>query len=126
MAMLAGLIALASGCLLGWASRYFVIEPDQIAALCAVQLPPAWCAARSLLIAVTFHGVYGFAAVGAAVAAWVLRRRTAVAFAVFALFVGGLGLYLYDTGWAASAVLIALLRQPRVGEDPPDPREFTA
>lgn len=126
VALIIGLIALAAGCVLGWASRYFVIEPDQVGALCAGMLPPAWCAARSLLISVTFHGAYGFTAAGAAVTTWVLRGRTAAAFAVVALFVGGLGLYLYDTSWSASAVLVALLRLPRVGEEPPDPREFTA
>ena len=125
-AVVIGLIALLAGCLLGWAARYFVIEPDQMPALCAAALPPAWCAARELLIDVTFRGTWGLAAVGAAVAAWVVRGRTAAACAAIGLFAGGLGLYLYDTGWAASGVLAALLRLPRVSENTPDSREFTA
>jgi len=121
-----GLIGLAIGCLLGWASRYFIIEPDQVQALCAAVPPPAWCAARLLVIELTFRGTWGLVGVGAAVAAWVLRGRAAATFVVIALLAGGLGLYLYDTSWAAAAVLAALLRLPRLGEEPSDPREFSA
>lgn len=126
MAVIIGLVSLAMGCLLGWATRYFIVEPDQMQALCAAVPPPAWCAARLLLIELTFRGTWGLVAVGAAVAAWVLRGPAPAVFVVIALLAGGIGLYLYDTNWAASAVLAALLRLPRLGEDPSDPREFSA
>lgn len=125
-ALLAGVAMLGCGCLLGWYGRYFVIEPEQAQALCAGATPPAWCGARAQLLAVTFPPRYGLAAVIAAVIAWMTRGRVAAAAALFGLLAGGLGLYLYDTGWAASGVLALLLRLPRIGEEPPDPREFTA
>jgi hypothetical protein len=124
--LLAGLAALGCGCLLGWLGRYFVIEPEQALALCTGAAPPAWCAWRAQLIALTFPPRYGLAAVIAAVLAWKTRGRVAAGVAVLGLLAGGLGLYLYDTGWAASGVLALLLRLPRIGEEPPDPREFTA
>lgn len=126
MAFIIGLIALLAGCLLGWTGRYLVIEPHELQALCAVALPPDWCAVRAAFINLTFQSPYGPVAVAGAAAAWVTRRRTAAVAAVIALFAAGLGLYLYDTSWAASALLATLLRLPRVGEEAPDPREFTA
>jgi hypothetical protein len=115
MTVIAGLIALLAGCLLGWYGRFFVIEPGHMHALCAAAAPPAWCAVRGWLIEVTFLGTYGVLAVGGAAACWLLRGRPAAFFAVLALGAGGLGLYLYDTAWAASGILAALIRLPRVG-----------
>jgi hypothetical protein len=126
MALVIGLAMLVAGCVFGRGARYFMIEPAAVHALCAASLAPGWCDARALLIAVTFRGTWGIAAVAGAAAAWLLRGRVAAACAVMALFAGGLGLYLYDTSWAASGILAALLRLARVAEDPPDPREFTA
>jgi hypothetical protein len=126
MVLLSGVVALVIGCLLGWLGRYFVIEPEQVHDLCTAASPLAWCAVRASLIAVTFRGTWGIAAVAAAVLVWVLRGRGAATVALLGLFCGGLGLFLYDTAWAASAVLGILLRLPRIGEEPPNPREFTA
>ncbi len=126
MPLIVGIIALLAGCILGWAGRYAMIEPDHLRVLCAAASAPAWCAARELFIDVTFRGLYGPVAVAAAAVSWVTRGRCATFAAVIALFAGGLGLYLYDTSWAASGVLAALLRLPRIGDEPPDPREFSA
>jgi hypothetical protein len=126
MAVPFGLLALLAGCLLGWYGRYFVIEPDHLHALCNVTVPAAGCAARSLLIDVTFRGTFGLAAVAAGVVAWVLRGPTAVVVATLGLAAGGLGLFLFDTAWSASGVLCILLRLPGVGEEHPNPREFSA
>ncbi len=126
MTLIAGLIALLAGCLLGWLGRYFVIEPEHVHALCTASVPAAWCAVRDLLIGITFRGSWGLVAVAATLLAWVLRGRAAAAVALLGLLAGGLGLYLYDTAWAASGVLGILLRLPRIGEEPPNPREFSA
>jgi hypothetical protein len=126
MAFVIGVVALVIGCLLGWAGRYLVIEPHELQALCAAALAPGWCAGRAAFIDLTFQNPYGPLAVAAAAVAWVTRRRTAEFAAVIALFAAGLGLYLYDTNWAASALIATLLRLPRIGEEAPDPREFTA
>ncbi len=126
MTLIAGLIALLAGCLLGWLGRYFVIEPEHFHALCTASVPAAWCAARTGLIDITFRGTWGLAAVAAALLAWALRGRAAAVIAALGLLAGGLGLYLYDTAWAASGVLGILLRLPRIGEEPANPREFSA
>jgi hypothetical protein len=126
MALPLGVVALLLGCLLGWYGRYHVIEPDHLHALCNVAVPAAGCAARSLLIDVTFRGTFGFAAVACGAVAWVLRGRPAGAMATLGLLVGGLGLFLFDTAWSASGVLCILLRLPRIGEEPASPREFSA
>jgi len=126
MSLPAGLLALAIGGLLGWLGRYFVIEPTTIQSLCAAANAPAWCTPRAWLITVTFAGWWGRASIGFALAGWVTHRRAATAFALLALFSGGLGLFLYDATWAASGVLAALLRLPRIADEPSDPREFSA
>lgn len=126
MATLFGWVALAAGALLGWLGRFFVIEPERVQAICTAAAAPAWCEARAALLAATFPPRYGIVAVAAALACWALRRRPAAVAAALALFAAGLGLFLYDTGWAASGALIALLRLPRIGEEPADPREFSA
>ena len=125
-ALLLGLLVLAAGTYLGWAARFMVIEPQALHTLCETAAPPALCALRDALIALTFPPHYGQAGLALAVLAWFTRRRAAAGFAVAALFAGGLGLYLYDPAWSTPAVLAALLRLPRVGEEPPDPREFMA
>ncbi|MCC7258375.1 MAG: hypothetical protein IT486_08380 [Gammaproteobacteria bacterium] len=125
MAIVVGWLLLAAGALAGWAARFVLIEPEHWQDLCSVAVPPLTCALRDAVVVITFPPRFSFAA-AAALLAWVLRGRAAAACAGVALLAGGLGLFLYDTGWVASAVLAALLRLPRIGEEPPDPREFTA
>ena len=85
-----------------------------------------WCALRLELLSLTFPPRYSWVAIGAALICWALRGLPAAFFAALALAAGGLGLFLYDTGGSAAGVLLALLRLPRIGEEPPDPREFSA
>jgi hypothetical protein len=119
-------VALLAGCALGWYGRYFVIEPEHLHALCSASAAGLLCTARAALIDLTFRGSYGLSAVGPAVLVWVLRGRAAVVVAGLGLFAGGLGLHLYDTGWAAAGVLGILLRLPRIGQEADAPRDFTA
>ena len=123
---LVGWIALALGALAGWALRFFVIEPEHLQALCDAAAAPAGCVWRNWLLLATFPPRFGFVAIALGAVSWVLRRRPAAVFAGAALLAAGLGLFLYDTGWAASGALIALLRLPRIGDERPDPREFSA
>jgi hypothetical protein len=145
-APLLGLLLLAAGSYLGWAARFMVIEPQALHTLCEAAAPPALCAVRDALIVLTFPPHYGQAGLvhaapcrrgirgcrtlrrwlALAVLAWFTRCHAAAGFAAAALFVGGVGLYLYDPAWSVPAVLAALLRLPRIGEEPPDPREFIA
>ncbi len=125
-AVAAGLLVLVAGTVVGWALRFMVIEPESLHAVCGALAPPAWCALREALIVLTFPPHYGQTGLALAVLAWFTRGWPAALLAVAALLVGSAGLYLFDTGWASSAVLAALLRLPRIGEEPPDPREFSA
>ena len=126
MTLVHGLVVFAAGCLAGWLGRYFVIEPAAMHAVCGGPAPAGWCAARDVFIHATFSRYYGIASVAAAVACWVLRGRAAAVFAMTALLAGGLGLFLYDASWSAAGVLIALLRTPRIADEQPDARDFTA
>lgn len=85
------------------------------------------CVVRAALISLTFGATpYGPVAAGSAVLAWTLRGRAAAAVACIGLVAGGLGLFLYDTGLSAAGVLGLLVRLPRIGAEPPSPREFSA
>ena len=114
MRVVVGLVALVAGWLAGWYARYFVIEPVALHATCGAVVRPEWCATRDDFIALTFSGAPGMTAVGLAAAGWVFRGRLAAACVIAALLVGGATLVLYDTAWAATAVLAALLRLVRV------------
>lgn len=122
--LVAGWLLLVLATLAGWAARFRVIEPEDLQALCSGPRPPAACAWRDQLLVLTFPPRFGLVAVAAAALAWMLRGRLAAACTGVALVAGGLGLFLFDTGWAASAVVAALLRLPRIGEEPPDPQQF--
>lgn len=122
----AGWLTLALAATLGWTLKFWLIEPDAVQALCTSATPPDWCTLRLELLSLTFPPRYGWIASGAALICWLVRGLPAAVFAELALAAGGLGLFLYDTGGAALGVLLALLRLPRVGEEPPDPREFSA
>jgi hypothetical protein len=112
--LVAGLIVLAVSCRAGLIARYRIIEPDDLYALCLPESRPAWCVPRDTLIYITYTFSFGYAAVAAAVLAWWCRGRMAWWCAVIALLSGGIGLYLYQTGWSALGVLLALLRLTRL------------
>jgi hypothetical protein len=107
-----GFGVLAAAVALGWLGRWRVIEPEALAALCAAAgaAPSPACALRGLLVQVTFSGSLGISAVGAAALAWLPLGRLSTALALAALVPGGIGLFLFDAGWAASGAVAALLR----------------
>jgi hypothetical protein len=126
LALAPGLLALIVGAALGWYGRYGVIEPERLHTLCNAAVLTGTCAARALLIDITFRGTYGIIAVGASVLVWVTRGRTAAVVAVAGLFAAGSGLQLFDTAWCATGALGILLRLPRIGEECEHRREFSA
>lgn len=108
--LIAGLCMLALSCRAGLVARYRVIEPDAIYALCLPQIRSGWCLPRDGLIFLTYTYSFAWITVVAALLAWLVRGRLAMALAMLSLASGGLGLYLYQTGWSALGVLLALLR----------------
>lgn len=125
MAAAIGFIVLAAAAALGWLGRYRLIEPESLAAACAAAAggPAGACALRGLLVQVTFSGTFGIAAVGAAALAWLPLGRLSAALALAALVPGGLGLFLFDAGWAASGTVAALLRLAAAGRPAPQSGE---
>jgi hypothetical protein len=112
---------------LGWASvpligfllalwlRYGVIQPQAIGLLCAQADAPGWCRPREWLILGQYYEVWGWVALGSAVAALLLNLPSALHRAVLAvaLLFSALALVLYNTTLGALALvptLLALLR----------------
>jgi hypothetical protein len=124
--LVSGLVLLAVSCRAGLIARYRIIEPDDIYALCLPESRPGWCAPRDTLIFITYTFSFGYAAVGAAALAWLSRGRLAWWCAMLALLSGGIGLYLYQTGWSALGVLLALLRLARLERKAPEPEQLAA
>lgn len=124
--LIAGLVVLAVSCRAGLIARYRIIEPDHIYALCLPELRPAWCTPRDTLIFITYTFSFGYLAVGAAVLAWLSRGRFAWWCAMLALLSGGIGVYLYQTGWSALGVLLALLRLVRLERQAPEPQQLAS
>ena len=117
--IVAGLVVLAVSCETGLFARYRIIEPDHIYAICLPEARPGWCAPRDTLIYITYTFRFGYAAAAAALLACWFRARAAWWCAMLALLSGGIGLYLYQTGWSAAGVLLALLRLMRLERRPP-------
>lgn len=124
--LIAGLGVLAVSCRAGLVARYRVIEPDAMYALCLPESRPDWCIPRDMLIFLTYTYSFAWLTVTAALLAWVLRGRFAMALALLALASGGPGLYLYQTGWSAFGVLLALLRLVRCEHLPTQASQFRA
>ena len=96
------------------ALRLELIESSAIGQLCSSSHGPWWCGVRTALVLGFLHGVYGVAALIAAVLALVSRRRT-LAWLAAALGVLALQLYCAQTG--ALALLIGSLRLLRLQAD---------
>lgn len=124
--LVAGLLLLAVSCRAGLVARYRIIEPDDIYALCLPAVRPGWCAPRDTLIFVTYTFSFGYTAVGAAALAWLFRGRLAWWCSMLALLSGGIGLYLYQTGWSALGVLLVLLRLTRLERRAPQSQQLAA
>lgn len=116
-ARIVGFLALAAlAAAAGWGLRYAVVEPEALGEACRIG-GPWWCPLRTALIVATEWGGLGIAGALAAVAAIFVRGRAAYFLIAVAMVLGGAGLYLYNTTFAAAAVLIALLRAARCDGD---------
>lgn len=113
-----GMLALAAmSAAAGYGLRYVVVEPEALGEACRL-LEPWWCPLRTGLIVATEWGTLGTAGALAAAAALFARGGAALALAAVAMVFGGAGLYLYNTTFAAAAVLVALLRAARLERQP--------
>lgn len=102
---------------LGYAIRYWFIEPETQGAACEGG-GPWWCPLRAGIIDATQWGVLGIVAAILAVAAIVLaaRGQRSTLPAMAAMAVGGAGLTLYNATWSAIAVVamgLLLSRRPQ-------------
>lgn len=109
MPLVAVLIAVAGGWLGDW-TRHELIEPVARAAACVETPAPWWCLLRDGLRVAAQNYVIAGTAVVAALASLLYRGRGAVTALAVAMFLGGMGIYLYSTSIAAIAVTLALLR----------------
>lgn len=108
------MVALAAlGAAAGDLIRHELIEPVARAAACTEPAPPWWCPIRTgLRIAAQNHVISGLA-IAAAVSALLLPGRRASLALFAAAVLGGMGLYLYSTGGAAVALVIAFIGATR-------------
>jgi hypothetical protein len=97
---------LFAGLLLGAAFRYGILENQTQAMICNEQNGGGWCSLRPALGWSIYHQIFGFGGLFLAMAAWLPRLRP---FAFPALLVGGCGLFVYNTTYAAVAVVVAIL-----------------
>ncbi|AMT88032.1 MULTISPECIES: hypothetical protein [Pseudomonas] len=96
-----------------YAARYGFMEDGQWVGICVDEAGRWECVVRSNLGLMIHFKVLGWAAVGAAVLAFVLPGRTGWWLAVLALVFGLPALALYNTTLAVFAVVIAGLRLVR-------------
>ncbi|SEI13754.1 hypothetical protein NLK61_06065 [Pseudomonas fuscovaginae UPB0736] len=93
--------------------RYGLMEDGQWVGICVDEALRWECQARSSLGWLIHFEVLGWAALGAAVLAFMLPRRLGWGLAVLALLIGFPALALYNTSLAVFAVVLAGLRLVR-------------
>ncbi|UVM01167.1 hypothetical protein LOY41_07625 [Pseudomonas atacamensis] len=96
-----------------YAARYGFMEDGQWVGICVDEASRWQCVVRSNLGLMIHFRVLGWAAVGAAVLAFVVQGRAGWCLAVLALVFGLPALALYNTTLAVFAVVIAGLRLVR-------------
>ena len=101
-----GLVVAVAVLALAMAARYGLIEPRDRGLACVEAPLPWWCGPRELLVLASTSNGWGILALGAGVAALLLRWRWA---AWIAYATGLAGLVLYDAGTAAAGLLLALV-----------------
>lgn len=106
-AWLAPCVVVLAALLLASLTRYRLVEPASLTALCdAMPWDSPSCIVRSLTVQAFAAGRLGMLALALAVLALLTRWRT---LGLFALAAAAAGLVLYSTRWAAPAVLLAAL-----------------
>ncbi len=123
--VLPALLVFLAFVLLAYGTRYAVVEPEAMGALCAAAGAPVWCPLRTALIVVTEWNGLGLAAVAFALACLLVRAPArAAALGVVAMASAGAGLILYNATWASAATAIALVALARRGDDRDQPSDF--
>lgn len=117
--ILPGLVFAAIMAGIAHVTRYQFVEPEVLGELCQADDAPLWCLARTALVVGTQWGVFGALAMALAGLSFVVSLRWARYAAWAAMVVGGAGLYLYNTNFAAIALVFALVRLARLGVQPP-------
>lgn len=98
-----------AGLIVGWAVRFFAIEPEAIGRAC-LETAASWgCGLRQGLIALFHFGILGGVGAAAGLYAVYGRRRWRKVATRAALVAGGLALALYNAGLGAVAVVLGLL-----------------
>jgi hypothetical protein len=90
------------------------IEPEIMGALCSAATPPWWCALRLGVLSLSSSGVFGYGALALALASFFVKGRWAMAAVILSAAFGGVGLSIYNAYWAATGLLLALLRAARL------------
>ncbi len=101
--------ALALG--LGLVIRYGFIQSREIGQICIAAAPPGWCSLTHLLWAVSHYSIWGIPALIAALLGFLRDSKTAL---FIALLFSLIGLGLYNSDIASLALVITLLRLPRI------------
>ncbi len=103
-------VAFAAGLLLAAALRYGILENDALDLTCLKETANGWCSIQSALGWSIHYQLFGLAGLFLGAAAW-LPRLHGLAFP--SLLVAGCGLLIYNTTYAAVAVIISLLAAMR-------------
>ena len=102
------------------AIRLLLIEPDEMAQLCAVNAAQWQCRIRDLAIQGFARHLYGPVSVAAGLLAWLGGIRL---FAMLAMLAGTAGVVLYDFELSALGLMLGallLVHGPRPGDAPSD------
>ncbi len=98
--------ALVSGLLLATAMRFGVLANEAQDLMCRQGSGGAWCSVRSMLGLSIHYQLFGLMGLALGLAGWVPKLRGS---AIAGLLLASCGLLLYNTTYAAVAVVLSLL-----------------
>lgn len=112
--LLLALAGMASGYLL----RAYLIEPQEIGAICTAEQVPFWCSLRHTIIMGMIHGHWRWAAVVLVASSLLVPRSLVPLFLMPGMFLGGVLLFFYNPSYGALTVVTGLLRALALGQPP--------
>lgn len=110
------LVLAVAGMVSGYLLRVYLIEPQEVGAICTAEQVPLWCSIRHGIIMGMIHGPWRWSSVVLVFCSLFLSRSLAPLFLILGMFSGGVSLFMFSTNYGALAVVTGLLRALALGQ----------
>lgn len=110
------LVLAVVGMVSGYLLRVYLIEPQEVGAICTAEQVPFWCSIRHDIIMGMIHGNWRWSSVVLVFCSLFVSRSLAPLFLILGMFLGGVSLFMFSANSGALAVVTGLLRALALGQ----------